>query len=68
MKNIVYLALIGSISAIHLEGESGDWKEYRASRGEHDCAIKENQNWLVLVSKQSSPPRQTTKTCRIKIR
>ena len=44
MKNII--ALIGSLAAVHLEGESGDWKEYRASRGEHDCAIKENQNWL----------------------
>ena len=46
MKTTLYLALIGATSAIKIGDESPEWKEYRASRGEHDCAINENRNWL----------------------
>ncbi len=46
-KTFVILALLQVCNTVSLkqkskEEDSSEWKEYRATRGEHDCAINEN--------------------------
>ena len=40
-----------------------DWEDYRAARGEHDCAIKEINNWFGNQKCQYSWECKGARTC-----
>jgi hypothetical protein len=47
VKALVLLTILQTCSAVHLtinmrDEDSSEWREYRATRGEHDCAVNEN--------------------------
>ena len=64
MKVIQLAMLFASASAISKQGKDNkEWEKYKATRGDHDCAINELNNWLGIQRCKYSWECQGAREC-----